>query len=269
MDNIISGTEFIVLDNVPKEVSDMEFSGKNTGFVINDGLAKFPLTEEIEVELTDTDIINHLDHVFCLSPDSVSLLSKNFNSGLDRISELFKTHLDLSVNVRDIYDTMPRVKDFLNMVSLGIIVGNGYTDVISYPYKMFYLPKNPNAQYCPFIRNTNLGRIYKSIPVMTDFTRNEFNNIMKKFYSRQLQEVSKKSNGDFFAYFEKTVPDENAVREIDNLDEDMANKLKDLELAVMLLEKKMSDAAISKVAKVVPKKRLNKIITIAGMVRRN
>ena len=264
------GMEFksndIVL-NTPKqvEVPDVHFRGVDTGFVINDYFVKYPVREDLEVTFTDSELIEKLDHLFGVNPELVRSLNRNFNQGLKAIEEVFKVEFEAELDFEEVYKKLPRVHDFLNLVSLGLLVGLGYTNAVSYQYKVFY--KSPRvSENSIYVRKTNLGLCFKSIPILQVFTKDEFNSVMSKFYKSQLLGVSQKTNGDYFSYFNNFIPDQEAVRNIELFNDDEIRTLKDAEIAAILAENLFSPKALNKVQAAVSKPRMNKIVMIARLM---
>lgn len=271
MDNRrISGNKFFLFDGLGLGEkllpNNVEFD-KNEGFsIISDGLAKYPKGPDISVELTDLEIIDSLDLIFGKNGDIIRSLNKDLRGTLKTLAYELEKEFDITVNMDAVYESMPRVKDFIDMVSLGVVVGLNYVSVLGFPYKLFYLSPRVGKSNI-YVRTTNLGRMFKNIPVITEVDRTQINAAMSKFYVDFLKTVVAKSGGDYFSYFLTTMPDQDAVRQIRDIADNQPEQPDNLDLARSLADNAFNPTYARKMEARIGKKRMGLVVSLAKLIR--
>lgn len=263
-----SGNKFFLFDGLtPSDKllpNNVEFD-KNEGFsIISDGLAKYPKSPSIDVELTDLEIIDSLDLIFGRNSDIVRSLNKDLHGTLKSLEYELEKEFDITINMGTVYESMPRVKDFIDMVSLGVVVGLNYTSVLGFPYKLFYLSPRVGKSSI-YVRTTNQGRMFKNIPVITEVNRTQINTAMDKFYQDFLKASVIKTGGDYFKYFLTTMPDQDAVRKIRDIAD--TNQQDNLDMARVLSDNAFDPNFARKMESQIGKKRMNLVVSLAKLLK--
>lgn len=260
------GSNFIIFCPDPDKLISNEVDlNTDDGFrLINKSTVSYPVREDVTVELTDTEIINSLDVCFAKKPEIIKVLNRNVQEGLSILQDCLCKEFDVSVDMDIVYNEMPKVRDFIDLVSLGVVVGLGYENVLSYPYRLFF--KSARIGDCPYCRKTNIGMCFKTLPIINDIVASEINTVTGAFYKQFLSKSAKKTDGDYFRYFLSTLPDQEATRKINDI-VDLKEK-DNKELAGILADNSFSPKVVRDLqSQIKDRKRLNIVFALAKLIK--
>lgn len=187
-------------------------------------------TEEVEVSIEEADIINILIAIFNKNPEILGSIKRSYDSVVMTLEKGISEILSVEITMDEINNAFPCVKDFIYLASIGVIVSDKFTNTVPSDVKVF-LPTS-KTEGSIYIRNTPMGKVYKTIPMISTFSKPEINSVIGKFFKGKFPPTV---NADFYGYYISQFQEQETKRRIQELKLDLS-VLSDLEVVSFVIE---------------------------------
>ena len=219
-------------------------------------------SEEIEIEISEKEIYDALVFIFNKNPEIVRLLSRKYSAVIQDINTALSEFFGADLSIDDLQSTFPRIKAFIYLTSIGVLVGAKYINVV--PSNVKLILETSDLENSIYIRTTSAGRVYKSIPLISFFTKSEVNSTIHKFFK---DKFPSSVNADYCGFYMSSYQEAETERKISEINIDF-NSLSDLEIVSYIIEngglteELIANLEISNF----PQRRLDKISKIIKMM---
>jgi len=213
-------------ENEANESTDIDYGERNpmTVMFLDEDNETITEEEEVTLEITEQDVYIALINIFSKNPAILKSIRTNYSAikmTIDNeLSEFFGADLTLS----DLIETFPKIQDFVYLSSIGVLVHNKYINAVPSDVKLYV--ETPNDKDSIYIRTTSIGRVFKSIPVISFFVKAEFNSLMAKFFKGKFPSGV---NGDYYNYYISQFQEAETQRKIQDINIDI-EVMTDLEI---------------------------------------
>ena len=191
----------------PVSINDGEVEFDQPDFMISDDEVE-DVSETMEISISISDIMELISKSFTNSPELVGMLATNYIGAIDNISDFMEKHYNVGVdNLSDVIDNSKKLKNYLVLVSQGVLVGKGFIKTVPSQIKVM-IAKPSETDDMGFVKSSK-GVLYKGVPIMTSFSEADFNVVVSKFFGKRI----KNSISNPFQFFVERVPEIMAKRE--------------------------------------------------------
>lgn len=177
--------------------------------------------ENIEIEINSKDIMSTIIFILNKNPDKVKSMNMDIYSSAEYIAEELSKVYQTEITIDDLIE-LDNIMEFLFLISKGIIVSNKFINTVKSSVKLYFLTSKDEDSV--FLKQTNHGKLFRSVPVITTFSKAEINNITSKFFKNKFPSLIT----DYFNYFVKDLQSVEVSRKIDEI-----NVIKHMEVAEM------------------------------------
>lgn len=166
--------------------------------------------EDVEVEINSKDVMSTIIFILNKNPKKVKSMNLDIYANAEYIAEELSKVYQVEITLDDMV-TLDGVIEFLFLISKGIIVSNKFTNAVKSSVKLYYLTSKDEDSV--FLKQTNHGKLFRSIPIITTFSKAEINNTISKFFKNKFPILIT----DYYDYFVKDLQSMEVSRKIDEI----------------------------------------------------
>ena len=177
--------------------------------------------ENIEIEINAKDVMSNIIFILSKNPDKVKSMNLDIYSNTEYLAEELSKIYQTEITLDDMV-SLDGVIEFIFLISKGIIVSSKFINVVKSSVKLYYLTSKDEDSV--FLKQTNHGKLFRSVPVITTFSKSQINNVTSKFFKNKFPSIIT----DYYNYFVKDLQNLEVSRKIDEI-----NVIKHMEVAEM------------------------------------